>query len=128
MHSDIPDREFMAGYLLLPAVLRLEDDPLLSYRSLAFLPSATQCLSQEALPDSSLLAFLDSRTIRNQSVYFKNDSVPGTEGEELAESIIQVQLHHVQTPPSCCQTPLALLWHFALFHTLRGHFSEGMNT
>lgn len=79
-------------------------------------------------PHQIRVALPDYRIIRNQSVYLINDSVSGRDGEKLAErSVIQVQLCRVQTPSSCCQTPLALLWQFALFPMLRVHFSEGMN-
>lgn len=61
-------------------------------------------------PDSRLLAFPDSRTMRNQSTSFTSDPVPGTDGKELAEqSIMQTHDCRVQRPASCCQQPLAAL-------------------
>lgn len=61
---------------------------------LPFSPLTPSASAKRHPPDSSLFAltFPDSRTIKNRSVYFINDSVPGTDGERFAEqSITQVE-------------------------------------
>lgn len=77
---------------------------------------------------SKFLAFPDSRTMRDQSVFFVNDPGPSTDGKGLTEqSVMQTHDWSIQRPASCCQLPRAPLGssgHFALFFMVRVHFSE----